>query len=144
MVKDLKIAKSEIIALQEGKDVLDSNGDIKYRNKAFTDDPRPSLSYAYCSDSKAKPELATIIRGVDLMYHEATFTNEMKDRAVSTYHSTALQAAELAKLSKVKKLILGHFSARYKELDSILEEAQTIFNNSELAIEGTNFVINEE
>jgi len=144
VVKELKMSKPETIALKEGKDVLDDDGSIKYKNKKFTEDPHPSFSYAYCSDSKFKPELAGIVNGVDLMYHEATFANDMKNRAVSTYHSTAMQAAELAKLSKAKKLILGHFSARYEELDLILEEAQTVFDNSALAIEGTNFVIDEK
>ncbi|MBC6409085.1 MAG: ribonuclease Z [Ekhidna sp.] len=144
MVEKLKISKPEIIALKEGKDISDNHGNIKYENKKLTENPNPSFSYAYCADSKVKPELAEIVKGVDLMYHEATFTNDMKNRATSTYHSTAMQAAEFAKLSKVKKLILGHFSVRYKELDSILEEAQTIFDNSALAIEGTNFIIDEK
>ena len=143
MVEALKISKLEIIALKDGQDLLDEQGGLKHENKKLTYDPHPSFSYAYCSDSRVKQELVEVVRGVDLLYHEATFTEEMRERAEATYHSTAHQAAELAQQAEVKKLILGHFSARYRELDPILEEAKNVFDRAELAIEGTKFVLSE-
>lgn len=148
IIRDLaehhKLTKLEIITLKEGEDVLGESDEVKYENSHFTHDPHPAFSYAYCSDSRIKNELIEIIEGVDILYHEATFAEDMKERAAATYHSTAAQAALFAKKAKVKKLVLGHFSARYKELDPILDEAKTVFNNSELAIEGTKFVLNEK
>lgn len=140
---DFELSRLEMIALKNGQDLRNEDGSIKYENKILTLDPHPSHSYAYCSDSRYKPALTPILEGVDLMYHEATFAEDMKDRAESTYHSTASQAAQLAKDARVKKLILGHFSARYRELDPIFNEARLIFENTELAIEGTKFQIND-
>ncbi|MEO9870077.1 ribonuclease Z [Ekhidna sp.] len=141
LLPDMELSHLQIARLKEGEDVLNENGTVKYENKVLTLDPNPSFSYAYCSDSKYKPELREIVEGVDLLYHESTFANDMKDRAEQTYHTTAEQAATFAKEAKVGKLILGHFSARYKELDIILEEARDVFSNSELAIEGTKFFV---
>lgn len=140
---DFELSRLEMIALKNGQDLRNEDGSIKCENKILTLDPHPSHSYAYCSDSRYKPALTPILEGVDLMYHEATFAEDMKDRAESTYHSTASQAAQLAKDARVKKLILGHFSARYRELDPIFNEARLIFENTELAIEGTKFQIND-
>ncbi len=140
-LNELSLSPAEINMLKDGKDVLKSDGSIKYENKLLTLDPLPPFSYAYCSDTRIKPELAEQLKGADLLYHEATFADDMIERAHNTFHSTAKEAAGFAKQAEVKKLVLGHFSARYRELDVILEEAQTIFPNSELAIEGTKFVI---
>lgn len=136
---DCDLTKLEILDLKAGKDIFNEDGSLKYENKMLTQDPHPSHGYAYCSDTKYKPSLKSIIEGVDIMYHEATFANDMKDRAVDTFHTTAEQAALFAKDAGIKKLLLGHFSARYKELDPILNEAKAIFENVELAIEGTKF-----
>jgi ribonuclease Z len=76
-----------------------------------------------------------------MLYHEATFMNNMLDRARTTHHTTALQAGNIALLTNVKKLIIGHFSARYKTLNELLEETQSIFPDTELALEGRTFVI---
>ena len=143
-MEELKILKAEIIALKEGKDLLDENGNIKHKNEALTLSPHPSHSYAFCSDSRLKMGLKELVRGVDMLYHEATFTNDLEQRAIATYHSTAAQAAAFAKEAAAKKLILGHFSSRYNELDPILQEAKSIFENSELAIEGTKFKLDEK
>lgn len=93
-------------------------------------------SYAYCSDTKASVSYLPFIRKVDLLYHEATFLHEMLDRALETYHTTAHQAAEIAKTSEVKNLLIGHFSARYREIEVLKEEASKEFENTQLAIEG--------
>lgn len=78
---------------------------------------------------------------MDLLYHEATFLHDMVERAQTTFHTTSLQAATIAKKAEVKKLIIGHFSARYKELHPLLDEARTVFPNTELAIEGNRFEV---
>ena len=100
---------------------------------------QPSHSYAFCSDTKYLPTLHEYIKDVYLMYHEATFSEDMADRASLTHHSTAKQAAMVAKDANAKKLILGHFSTRFKDLSPLLDEAKTVFTNTELAIEGTVF-----
>ncbi|WP_420577618.1 ribonuclease Z [Ekhidna sp.] len=141
MLDDVKLSNLDIVRLKDGEDILDSDGSVKYENKVMTLDPNPSYSYAFFSDTRLRPELMEIIRGVDLLYHEATFANDMKDRAIQTYHTTAEQAAQYAKEAEVGKLVLGHFSARYKELDPIISEAKAVFERSELAIEGTKFIV---
>ncbi|WP_046246262.1 ribonuclease Z [Hymenobacter terrenus] len=92
--------------------------------------------YAFFSDTLYTPALADLIRGVDLLYHEATFLEELRDRAAQTHHSTARQAAQIAQAADVKHLLLGHFSSRYKSLEPLLLEAQAVFPTAELAAEG--------
>lgn len=133
----------QIASLKTGADVVDDNGNLLYRNEDFTLPPRPSLSYAYCSDTAWNESMITQIAGVDLLYHEATFMQADIDKAVETKHSTATQAAEIAKRAQVKKLVIGHFSARYKDLNMLLEEARAHFSNTELAIEGTTFTLQD-
>ncbi len=138
---EVELSHLDIARLKDGEDILDKDGSVKYENRLLTKDPNPSFSYAFFSDTRLRPQLLDTIKGVDLLYHEATFANDMKDRADQTYHTTAEQAAQYAKDAKVGKLILGHFSARYKELDPIIDEAKAVFDNTELAIEGTKFVV---
>lgn len=140
----LKLAAYEIIRMKEGHDVLKEDGSVKYAYMDYTLPPAKSQRYAYCSDSKIKPTLLDQLKGVDLMYHEATFTSDMEARAEQTYHSTARQAAQLGKDAEVGRLLLGHFSARYRELDPILEEARQVYARAELAIEGQRFIIDEK
>ena len=92
--------------------------------------------YAFCSDTLYTPALAELVHGADVLYHEATFLEELRERATQTHHSTARQAAELARAAQVGKLLIGHFSSRYKQLATHLHEAQAVFPNTELAIEG--------
>jgi ribonuclease Z len=125
-----------IAFLKTGNDILDEEGKIIYRNEDFTLSPKPSLSYAYCSDTAWNEEMIEQIWSVDLLYHEATFMEEEKDKAMETKHSTARQAAEMAKLCRAKKLLIGHFSARYRDLEPLLAEATAIFPSASLAVEG--------
>ncbi len=92
--------------------------------------------YAFFSDTLYTPALADLIRGADLLYHEATFLDEMRERAAQTHHSTARQAAQLARDAGVKHLLLGHFSSRYKKLEPLLHEAHAVFAETSLATEG--------
>ena len=133
----------QIASLKTGSDVLDDEGKLLYKNEDFTLSPRPSLSYAYCSDTAWNESMIDQITGIDLLYHEATFMQADIDRAVETKHSTTVQAAKIAKGAQVKKLIIGHFSARYKDLNMLLHEAKAYFSNTELAIEGTTFTLQD-
>lgn len=133
----------QIASLKTGADVLDESGKVLYKNKDLTLAPRKSRSYAYCSDTAFDEEVIKIVQGVDVLYHEATFMEREKDKAIETLHSTAAQAATIAKQGNVGKLLLGHFSARYKELEPLLNEARTIFSNAYLACEGDTFTIDE-
>lgn len=136
-----EIPPVNINALKDGKDVMDEDGNIRYRNALYTLPPRPSYSYAYCSDTKYDESILEYISGINMLYHEATFTKEFEDRAHDTYHSTAEEAALMAKKAGVSKLILGHFSNRYKDLSPILLEAKAVFEQSFLAVEGESFII---
>ncbi len=133
----------QLVRLKWGEDILDEYGNVLVRNAVVTLEPKRSRSYAYCSDSRYKPELLPYLRGVDLLYHEATFTDDLRDRAHYTFHSTARQAAELAAAAQVRHLLLGHFSVRYKDLTPLLTEAQKIFPKADLAVEGSIFCVRE-
>ena len=131
----------QIISLKRGDDVVDAVGNVLYRNSDLTLPPRKSRSYAYCSDTEFDRNFIEQIRNVDLLYHEATFVESDESKARETKHSTAKQAATVAQLADAGSLLLGHFSARYRDLVPILEEARTIFPNSRLALEGEEFAI---
>ena len=124
--------------LKNGKDYILENGEV-IPNKNLTLNPAKPLSYAFCSDTSYKENIVPVIKNVDLLYHETTFLNDKKALAKTTKHSTAQQAAKIAKLANVKQLIIGHYSSRYKDLEPFKTEAQEVFQNTELAIEGVTF-----
>lgn len=126
--------------LKAGLDYVDEEGK-RIPNDQLTNDPRKPRRYAFCSDTIFDERLISIVKGVDLLYHEATFLSDKADRAMETFHSTAAQAAEIAKRAGVKRLIIGHFSARYKNLYPLLDEAKAVFTETTLAIEGDRFSI---
>ncbi len=126
--------------LKNGKDYKLENGEI-IPNKNLTLDPTKPLSYAFCSDTSYKEDIVPIIKNVDLLYHETTFLEDKKDLAKITKHSTALEAAKIAKLANVDKMIIGHYSSRYKDKEAFKTEAQEVFLNTELAVEGKTFEI---
>ncbi|HPH46152.1 MAG TPA: MBL fold metallo-hydrolase, partial [Chryseolinea sp.] len=134
---------NQIAGLKKGEDVRDGDGNVLYKNEALTLSPRKSRSYAYCSDTAFKEDMINQIQSIDLLYHEATFTTEDEAKATETKHSTAAQAATIAKRATVTKLLVGHFSARYKDLNPILAEAKAIFPNTALALEGEKFTLQE-
>lgn len=103
--------------------------------------PDAPLSYAYCSDTSFHTEIIPHIQNTTLLYHEATFTQDLQKRANETGHSTAADAARIAQMANAKKLLLGHFSARYKELFGMLSEAQSIFPPTEIATDGTVYTL---
>ncbi|MFY0629182.1 MAG: ribonuclease Z [Flavobacteriaceae bacterium] len=126
--------------LKVGRDFQLSSGEL-LENSKLTLDPAPPLSYAYCSDTSYKPDIVDIISGSDLLYHESTFLSDREDLADKTKHSTAKQAAKIASLSNVKRLILGHYSSRYTDTSLFKKEAQEAFLNVELAHAGKVFSI---
>ena len=99
-------------------------------------------SYAYCSDTRFSSRIIPIISNVDVLYHEATFSEELATRAIETGHSTTKEAANIAKEANVKNLLIGHYSKRYKDLNILLEETRQYFNNSFLTKEGDVFDFN--
>ena len=105
---------------------------------------REPRTYAFCTDTIFDPSLAAYFKGCDLLYHEATYGNKELSRAISTAHSTAKQAAEMAQLAGAKQLLIGHFSARYKDTTGLLDEAREIFANTIEAIDGLTIDIPEQ
>ena len=108
-------------------------------NHLITEDPDPPRSYAFCSDTIYLPRLAKQLQGVDILYHESTFLSEHDHLAAKTKHSTAAQAAQIAKDAEVGKLILGHYSTRYPDIGAFADDAQRIFQSVELAEDGKVF-----
>ena len=117
--------------LKNGKDYIMEDGTVIDNEDLTFDGPR-SLSYAYCSDTRYKPDIIPIIKGVDLLYHESTFLHEVKDLATYTGHSTAKEAGIIAREAEVGKLVLGHFSNRYHDYSVLLDEAKLEFENTVL------------
>ena len=127
-------------AIQAGADFINIEGQ-RIPNTTFTETPTEPTKYAYLSDTMYMPELATEVKGYHAIYHEATFLHDLVDKAVITKHSTARQAAMCARDAGVDQLIIGHFSSRYHDLQPFLDEAQVIFPNTHLAVEGKTFSI---
>lgn len=126
--------------LKRGVDLDLPNGDV-IKNLDYTTDSAEPKSYAYCSDTLYDERYFETIKNCDTLYHEATFLHEMLERAKETHHTTALQAAEVANIVGAKKLLIGHFSSRYKTLSELLDEAKAVFPKTELAIEGITYQI---
>ncbi len=128
--------------LKAGKDFMLSSGEI-IPNNELTTPPETPKSYAYCSDTTFKPDIIPIIKNVDLLYHESTFLKELEHLCERTKHSTAEQAATIAKEANAGKLILGHYSSRYSDVTCFKEEAQTVFENVELGEVGKKYTTNK-
>jgi len=127
--------------LKNGSDYTLQNGNI-LNNETLTLNPDAPLSYAFCSDTSYFPEIVPLIKNSTCLYHEATFLKDKKALAATTKHATAAQAASIAQQALVKQLIIGHYSGRYKNIEDFKTEAQEIFENTFLAIEGKIFEIN--
>ena len=127
-------------SIKDGADFVTPEGAV-IPNAKLTKDADPSRSYAYCSDTRPCPEICGYLKDVDLLYHEATFAESEKERAKITHHSTAREAAVIAKEAGVKRLLLGHYSSRYEDETVLQSEAQEIFTNTACASEGVTFTI---
>lgn len=126
--------------LKRGVDLDLPDGSVLLNADYTTDSDRPK-KYSYCSDTLFDERYLGSIQNCDTLYHEATFLHEMLDRANQTHHTTAFQAAQVAKTTNATKLLIGHFSSRYKSLQPLLDEARVEFPNTELAIEGVTYTI---
>jgi len=134
-IEKYDIPISQINNVKAGLDYVMPNGQI-IKNEVLTTPPSPARSFAYCSDTVFRPEIAEMMKGVDLLYHEATFAESEKLLCSKVYHSTAKQAAEIARLAGAKQLMLGHYSSRYNDETILQKEAAEVFENTILAKEG--------
>ena len=122
-------------AIKDGADYITPEGET-IPNSRLTKDADRSRSYAYCSDTAPCSHNNEALKDVDLLYHEATFADSEKERAAQTFHSTARQAAQVAKEAGVKRLLIGHYSSRYDTPDTLLNEARELFPDTTAANEG--------
>ena len=139
-VRRHRVPSSFFEQLHQGKDFVTPKN-IIIPNKELTVANLPPKSYAYCADTGYFEELSEKIKGVDLVYHEATYLHALEEKANSRFHSTSTQAARIAKKAGAKRLILGHFSSMYEDLEDFKTEASEIFKNTELAVEGVCFIV---
>lgn len=135
-----RIKPTQIIKLKQGEDFTTEDGKI-IENKFLTHPPANLRSYAFCSDTTYLESVVEAVKNVDLLYHEATFLHALQDRAKETFHSTCKQAGLVAQKANAKQLIIGHYSARYNDLQPLLQEAKLEFENTLLAIEGNVYNI---
>ncbi len=138
-----QIPIEQIKNIKKGADFVTASGDTIPNSELTTPPPHPR-SYAFSADTAFHPPIAEIIKGVDLLYHEATFTEELRDWADKTYHSTAKDAAKMAQMAEVGKLIIGHFSSRYDNDEPFANEARSIFPNTEIAVEGNKYSVSQK
>jgi ribonuclease Z len=135
VINKLNIPVEEFENIKKGKDFVDETGRI-HKNADLTIAGPDPVSYAYCSDTGYTESYIPIIKGVDLLYHESTFMHDKEKNAREKFHCTSEDAAKIAKKCGAKQLMLGHYSARYDDLNPLLEEAKKIFKNTILSEEG--------
>lgn len=135
---DIPISKRQ--GIKEGDGFITETGGIVPNHELVIPAPEPK-TFAYCSDTSYNEGILTQIRNVDLLYHEATYGSELQELARESMHSTASEAARLASKASAKKLVIGHFSARYKDLTPLLVEARKVFNNTFIAEDGKTFTV---
>ena len=140
VVSYYNLSIKEILEIKKGKDYIKEDKTI-VKNSRLTHLPHKPRAYAFCSDTAYYPKLVEYIKDIDLLYHEATFADNMKEFAKKTKHSTAKQAAKIAKKANVGKLLIGHFSSRYKDESFIENEAKEVFENTEAVVEGKTYAI---
>lgn len=140
MIDFYNIPTWRILKIRQGEDFETEDGEI-IPNDQLTTAPEPPKRFAYCSDTAYTEKIIPIIQGVDCLYHEATFMEDEILRAKQTQHCTARQTAEIAKKANVKKLIIGHYSARYNNQDALLKEATNVFENTVLGEDMTVYEV---
>ena len=139
-IAEYKLSLADILKVKEGQDLESEKYGVLLNDELTLPGPR-ARSYAFCTDTLCRDGIVDQIRNVDVLYHEATFRADDAKLAKDTYHSTSAQAATIAKKANAGKLIIGHFSSRYKEIESLLKEAKSIFPNTVLAQEGDDHII---
>ena len=140
MVDFYKVPVFELNRIKNGEDYVTPDGTVVPNNR-LTIPSDPPRSYAYCSDTISHKGIIPQIKGVNLLFHEGTFAQAELARAKETFHTTAMQAAEIAKEAEVKQLVIGHFSARYEDESILLKEAQSVYPNTLLAKENMKIII---
>ena len=125
--------------LKRGEDYVGNEQTIANNDLTFTN--KPPRSYAYCADTLYNESLVNEVKNVNMLYHETTYLKDKHEKAVSRYHSTTIQAAKVAQMANVKTLLIGHFSSTYEKLEEFLDEAQSVFPNTQLALEGQTYLI---
>ena len=126
--------------LQKGSDYVTKKGTI-IANNDVTEAATAARSYAYCADTIYDESIAGKIQNVDVVYHETTYLKDLEERAAARFHCTTTQAGNIAKLAGAKKLLIGHFSSKYEDLDQFLVETKEVFENTGIAHEGACFKI---
>lgn len=139
-IENYELHSDDFENLKLGVDIVLPDGEI-VKNEKVTVPNSPELSYAYCADTKFSPHIAEKVKDVSVIYHETTYLKALEERALSRFHSTTTQAAEIATLANVKRLLIGHFSSKYEALDEFLAEAAEVFPATELALEGCTYRI---
>lgn len=134
-IEEYGIPLEAVPDIKEGGGYLSKDGEL-IPHLELTRSAQNPRSFAFCSDTMYDESIIPHIQGVDILYHEATFLDELKDRARQTMHSTAKEAATIAKKANVKRLIIGHYSQRYFDLTPLIDEAMSVFPNTLLATEG--------
>ena len=140
IIDRFKLGISQIVALRRGEDIVTDDGEV-LTSESVTYIPYQPRSYAYCTDTQYSAKVADLVKGVDLLFHESTFADIDKSLAKKTGHSTTKQAAKCALNAGVKRLLLGHFSARYSDVSLLVNEAREVFKDSFEAKEGSVFEI---
>lgn len=139
-IHEYVIPLSAIPGIKGGADFVTEDGRV-IPNSKITTNPPPPRSYAYCSDTSYFSRLSSFVKGVDLLYHEATFASDKTSLARETGHSTSEEAARVAREAGAGKLLLGHYSARYREVDLLLEEAKAIFPDTMAGEDGMTYQV---
>ncbi|MFN8292049.1 MAG: ribonuclease Z [Chitinophagaceae bacterium] len=138
--KEHEVPQAFYERLKKGEDYTRKDGTI-VKNEWVTTAAEPGKRYAFCADTRYDESLIPHIQGFDMIYHETTYLDNLRERAESRFHSTTRQAAQLAKKAGVKKLLIGHFSSKYDTLEEFEQEAREVFPNTELAIEGVCYEV---
>ena len=142
-IEKYNLSIAQIVAAKRGEDIELESGEV-IPNAELTYIPYKARSYAYLSDTNYSAKAAERVHGVDLLYHEATYAQSEEQWAKGRGHSTTIEAAKVAVKAEAKRLIIGHFSSRYKNHEALVEECRTIFANTDLANEGETFHIEEQ
>jgi ribonuclease Z len=139
-VRKMQIPVSFFTSLQMGLDYITPKGET-ILNTSVTAAPEKGKKYAFCADTKYDETIIPHIEGADMIYHETTYLDNLREKAEERFHSTTKQAAEIAKKARVKKLLIGHFSSKYAVLDAFRAEAREVFGNTEIAEEGVSYEV---
>ncbi len=140
LIEQKNIALDQYALLQDGQDITLEDGTV-IPNESLTIAATRPKSYAFTADTLFDPAIIPHVKGVDLLYHEATYPHALVDKAAERYHSTTKEAAEIARQAEVNKLLIGHFSAKFDNITLFEEEAKEVFPNAEAAMEGVTYIV---